>query len=369
MNILHFCSYYLGSIVYKELFNQIDNNPNYVQDVYIPTKKSSNYQKNFFESTTVNFHCVKIFSSFTRFFYFYKILISLINAYKIFSNSNHQIIHAHTLYSDGIPAYFYSCLFGGKLVVTLRNTDINLGFKYYPQYKWLAKMVLSKAEHIILVSPAHKEKFVEYFGVQLATKVKIITNGISDFYIDNSRSSKLETEQINGLFVGKINKNKNIEYAIKAFFNYFGDSDDIKFTVVGGNYYDYLQCYDKLPSNIIPRVTFIEQLDQTKLIEIYDKSTMLIVPSHRETFGLVFIESISRCLPIVFSSGQGVDGIFDNGVVGFKCNSNCLSSIESSIKSTFENFKDGLFFTGCNNPCMQFSWENICNTYLNEIYI
>ena len=41
------------------------------------------------------------------------------------------------------------------------------------------------------------------------------------------------------------------------------------------------------------------------------------MPSRYETFGLVYGEAMSQGLPIIYSKGQGVDGYFKEGTVGY----------------------------------------------------
>lgn len=40
------------------------------------------------------------------------------------------------------------------------------------------------------------------------------------------------------------------------------------------------------------------------------------MPSHKETFGLVYAEAMSQGLPIIYTKNQGFDGQFPDGYVG-----------------------------------------------------
>ena len=89
--------------------------------------------------------------------------------------------------------------------------------------------------------------------------------------------------------------------------------------------------------------------------------------SHKETFGLVYIEAISQCLPIVYTSGQGVDGYFSDGEYGFKANSRSVESISTAIKNTLNKFPNGLGPFE-KNPAASFSWDKIAKVYMEEVY-
>ena len=44
---------------------------------------------------------------------------------------------------------------------------------------------------------------------------------------------------------------------------------------------------------------------------------IFILPSIHETFGLVYAEALSQGLPIIYTRGQGFDGHFEEGEVGY----------------------------------------------------
>ncbi|MDB2356082.1 glycosyltransferase family 4 protein [Pseudoalteromonas sp.] len=276
-------------------------------------------------------------------------------------------MHAHTLYSDGIAAYFYAKKNKVDLVITLRTTDIALGFKFYFHYKWLAKKALTYAKKIVFVAPAHKVKFQQYFGHCYDNKIIVIPNGIDKFYLENKLTSVVHKNKNHvALYVGTVNKNKNLKASIIAFFNVSVNSDD-EFRVVGGTYKEYVDIYGELPVNLIHRVNFLGKLSKEQVLEQMRASTLFIMVSHSETFGLVYIEAISQCLPIVYTLGQGVDGYFNDGEFGYRANSNEIDSISQAISKTTSDFPHGLG-PFVENPANNFSWESIATIYKEQVY-
>jgi glycosyltransferase involved in cell wall biosynthesis len=300
--------------------------------------------------------------------------IYLLKIYKVYHglkvttfNPKNSIIHAHTLYSDGIPAYLYSKKHMLDLVVTLRTTDVHLGFKYLFHYKWLARKTLAYAKRIVFVAPAHKVKFQQYFGNCYDHKLFIIPNGIDKFYLENTLKSAVNKSKNRvALYVGTINKNKNLQASITAFFNISISNDD-EFRVVGGTYKEYVDIYGELPVNLIHRVNFLGELSKEQVLDQMRDSTLFIMVSHSETFGLVYIEAISQCLPIVYTLGQGVDGYFKDGEFGYRANSNDIDSISQAISKTTSDFPHGLG-PFIENPANNFSWESIATIYKEQVY-
>ena len=52
------------------------------------------------------------------------------------------------------------------------------------------------------------------------------------------------------------------------------------------------------------------------------QSDVFVLPSVNETFGMVYLEAMSQgCIPIG-TSGEGIDGIIENGKNGYLCDRN-----------------------------------------------
>jgi glycosyltransferase involved in cell wall biosynthesis len=89
------------------------------------------------------------------------------------------------------------------------------------------------------------------------------------------------------------------------------------------------------------------------------------MPSFTESFGLVYAEAISQGLPVVYSKGQGFDGQFDEGVVGYHCDANDAGDVAFAIKNVVKKY-DVNFFGIC-VYASKFKWNEICSMY-NTIY-
>ncbi|WP_075593931.1 glycosyltransferase family 4 protein [Pseudoalteromonas sp. PAB 2.2] len=365
MNVLHFCSYYVGSKVYFELFKAISNV--YSQQAYIPVRSEEHLLSK--QVPGVDFYFVKKLNALTRICYLYKLISVVFPALKNYLENNvTDFVHAHTLYSDGIPAYLFSRVRNQKLVVTVRNTDVNLGFKYYRHYKWLVRKVLVYSSKIIFISPAHKKQFQNYFGHTYDGKLFVIPNGVDEFFIDNSKHSKSkEGGGVVALHIAAIDKNKNLKNTILAYFMAIKEHEKAEFRVAGGTYSDYKKVFGDLPEHLKGKVVFLGKLDKEQLIKHMSESSIFIMVSHKETFGLVYVEAISQCLPIVYTSGQGVDGYFSDGVYGFKANSRSVESISTAIQNTLNKFPNGLGPFE-ENPAASFSWDKIAKVYMEEVY-
>tara|TARA_R110001606_G_scaffold195473_2_gene343126 strand:+ start:9214 stop:10269 length:1056 start_codon:yes stop_codon:yes gene_type:complete len=350
--------------VYFELFNSIANTCD--QHVYVPVRSDEHLSTR--QVSGVEFYFIKNLNIFTRFFFLLKFMLVVRAALEKYPKNNIDIIHAHTLYADGIPAFIFSKVRRKKLIIAIRNTDVNLGFKYYRHYKWLARSALTYSSKIIFISPAHKVRFQDYFGHCFDDKLFVIPNGIDGFYINNAKQCKVGgSEKKIALHVAAIDKNKNLKKTILAFFIAAKKHEHAEFRVAGGTYTEYQNVFGDLPEHLKDKVVFLGKLDKEQLVEHMSQSSVFIMASLKETFGLVYVEAISQCLPIVYTCGQGVDGYFNDGQYGFKADSHSIESISTAIKNTLNKFPNGLGPFE-NNPAINFSWDKIAKTYKERVY-
>jgi glycosyltransferase involved in cell wall biosynthesis len=79
------------------------------------------------------------------------------------------------------------------------------------------------------------------------------------------------------------------------------------------------------------RVILRGPLDQADLSRALQTYAGFLMPSLRETFGMVFIEALFCGLPILYSRGWGVDGYFEDSGLGYRCDAGNLDDICAGI--------------------------------------
>lgn len=369
MRVLHFCSYYVGSKVYFNMVKHLSNFKPTFQYVFVPIRSRLHYGVNAFESHSVHVEYIYLLSILTRLFLSAKVFIVLVAAL-IKIRRKYDVVHAHTLYSDGIAAYIFSRIRGSRFVVTIRNTDVNLGIKYFPQYRRLVRHILLKADAVVFVSPKHKERVLGFFDLPDSDSMHVIPNGVEGWYISNRLYKKKvmrDGAKVRCIYVGAINKNKNLCRSIEACQIAFGDN--WSYTVVGGDYNQYVSTFGALPQPIRSRVKFEGFISGSdNICALYDHADIFCMPSRRETFGLVYIEAISRCLPVVYTRNEGIDGYFPDGMVGFSCDPDDVESIAAALRMAVLRFPQGLGPYFENHPVDRFSWSVIAKEYVEKVY-
>lgn len=375
MKILHLCSYYVGSKVYRNLFEELALKDEVLtQNVFVPIRDVAQIGNNKTEKAGIELHYVKCLSWATRCFFLIKLLI-LRGAFKRYQCQSDvlglcDVVHAHTLYSDGYLAYVINRVYGTPYVITIRTTDVSVFEKYLPHWRLLTRRVIRNAKCLIFLSNGHRVRIEKTYAGDLP-KLIFMPNGVDPYWIGHAllKKDRVRAGTTSAIYVGEISQNKNIEKAIYAFFagRY---TNEARFTIIGGTYQAYKNVYAQLPDELLERVIFLERTEDKDLIRQHLRaSDILIMPSVMETFGLVYLEAVSQCTPVVYSMGQGVDGLYPEGYIGFNCDPNEITSITAAIQRTLTAFPHGIDFTARGkNPVVDFSWASTASKLLDEVY-
>lgn len=371
VRIVHICSYYIGNKLYENLIKELCL-AGVKQEVFVPIKNKLDSGKNQlppdFES--VNYHYKNILKKHDRILFHNKINKQLREIEKSVKGiEDVNFIHAHTVFSDGGTAYKLYKKYKIKYLVTVRNTDINIFYKYGLHLRAFMYQVLLNAQVVVFISEAYKQKMLELLPQHIVSKISskcyVIPNGIEDYWHENaiSKSEIEEIRTIRLLFIGKIDKNKNLTSVIHACSKLHKEGYQFFLNVIGNGPLEEECIQLSRTLEIDKSVKFHGYLKDRELIsKIMDKSDILVMPSYRETFGLVYIEAMSRGLPVIYTKGQGIDGFFAEGAVGFSVDPNYQHMIVDSIKKITKSYRE--ISINCYKNSKKFKWSTISQKYV-----
>jgi len=283
---------------------------------------------------------------------------------------NIDLVHAHSLFSMGGIALKLKKEKNIDYIVAVRSTDVNLFFKYIFYLRGIGIQIMKEAKKIVFISPAYKEFIINrYIPCELRDYINqksiIVPNGVNHFWLQN-KYTKFECKdkkKINLIYVGDFSKNKNINASINVAKELKELGYNINFSIIGsgGNSEYKIKKLARINKDIVKIYARIE--DREKLLNMYRKSDIFIMPSFHETFGLVYIEAMSQGLPIIYTKGQGIYGYFKDGKVGYSINPKDISDIVRKIEMIIHNYNR--ISKNCYNLVENFSWNKIAKIYYN----
>ena len=327
--------------------------------------KIDNKYKKIMDDAVIHKEC---FNKWDRFFYFHK-QKKFYNALTESEDvSRYDILHSHTLFNGGYVCYNLKKKFGIPYIVSVRNTDINVFLKI-PLLKNVANKIVKEAAGVLFLSEPYRKEFIDKYVIDkfkssITDKSSVIRNGLESFWLENKYQNKnLEhNKKINVLCVGKIDGNKNITTTIDALNILRREGYQVKFTVVG-------QVVDQKVQQEITQSDYVDVIDyipKEELIKIYRKNDIYIMPSIHESFGRVYAEAMTQGVPVIYSKGQGFDGIYPDGHVGYSVPSRNPEYIAECIKKISRNYS--IISRNCINECDDFDWGRITNQ-LEKFYV
>ena len=363
MKVFQLANGYYDSSLYDSLLSALSNYERQ-NTVYVPIRRNSS--NIIIEESKKDLKYIliqdKCFSTIDRFLYYSK-QRNIFNGIKSKVNiDEYQCVHAHTLFSAGYIAMQIKMEFGLPYIVAVRNVDLNIFFRKMVHLRNKGVQVLKEADKVVFLSSVYKEAVIEHyvpkkFREEIYKKSVVIPNGINDIFLDNVQNRKSLSEgKVSIIYAGDIDNNKNISMTVDACRLLIKKGYHCTFNVVG----EILE----MPYSSFLNEDFIHyfpKCSQKELIKYYRANDIFVMPSHMETFGMVYAEAMSQGLPVIYTRGQGFDGHFDDGVVGYSVSDKDAGELVEKIEMIIKDYDD--MSKRCIEGSKRFNWKKIAEKY------
>ena len=357
MNILFLCTFYHRAMIFYDTIQNLRPLGYRVQvfNAVAEGAEISEKYRGIMDENVVHSEC---FQKWDRYFYFRKqkkIHDALLQKIDL---ENCDLIHSHTFFNGGWVAYRLRKAYGIPYVVSVRDTDLNY-FLRIPGFRAIAQAIAKNASGIQFLSESYKNLFLEKCFApsgrkDIDQKSTVITNGVESFWLENKGEAKsLHCRDIRLICVGKIERRKNMEIVVKAAEMLEQKKYNVKLTIIGQvvdkEIYQHLQ-----NSKITSVIPFMKK---EELKNYYRDSDIFILPSITESFGRVYIEAMSQGLPVIYTRGQGFDGIFPDGDIGCAVNADNVEEIVTAVEQILSRYEE--ISKRCIAACDRFDWKKI----------
>lgn len=360
-NLLHINSYFSTSGLFSNLYERQIQKGHKLR-VYVPI--AYEYPKEKIAASGPYTDIIRTHHQRDRFLFHYKhhkILKDLENRY---SFSQFDLIHAHSLFSNGWLAYQIFLSYNIPYIVAVRNADVRTFFQKAPWLRSIGLRVMRDAQAIIFISEnSYREVFKHYVPVKdqqaFKAKTQIIANGIDDYWHLNANlQKKAEIHQpLRIISTGKLLPRKRFVQLAEMIKNLSDQIGPIEFHVVGPN-------WDPSILNDLEKfdfVTYHGPLNQEDMSQLYRQMDIFALLSYPETFGLVYPEAMSQGLPVIYTKNEGFDSFFKNYQVGVsvdRFNQQEFNEAVSYICAHYDSLQDKLF-----QGIDYFKWDRIIEEY------
>lgn len=314
MSILHICCNLAGSTVFPQMFEAL-RDEGLAQTVFVPEKHARDMGKNVPQGVPTHVSLTVRPSDALLFYRKSKRTIPEIE--RCVDLKDVSLIHAHTLFTDGWIARDLGKKHGIPYAVTLRYSDIEAIWKYEPHLRGRAREILRDARRIVFLSEAAREKVLTHWlrGKDreiIAPKTAVIPNGIRPEWLTGTARENPRTPLRVG-FAGRMNKRKRPLDALSTVHRASQDAAPCVLRAVGEG-----KLMNRLVAGLHEGDAYLGVArDMDAMKRFYADVDVLLVPSSAETFGMVYLEAMSQGVPVLYTHGQGFDGQFPEGEVGY----------------------------------------------------
>ncbi|KAB2494539.1 glycosyltransferase family 4 protein [Priestia endophytica] len=237
------------------------------------------------------------------------------------------------------------------------------------RYKEWAKKYIKKID----VIGARSENIANQVGELLDLEFSpfLCRSGISDEYFDKEKFPLCDfkdKEKDSYLYVGRLIRRKNVDASILALKEAYNNIH-FSFNIIGNGAEKENLIELAKEKDLTSKVHFKGYIHRDKVMDIMNSTQVFIMISDNETFGLVYIEAMSRGCIVIASKNGGMEGIIEDGVNGFLCEQGNAEELALICKRIREmSFEDkGKISNNAINTAYEFRDSAMAKKYLGEV--
>jgi starch synthase len=242
-----------------------------------------------------------------------------------------DVVHTHTWYAS-MAGYLARKLYGMPFVLTTHSLEPLRAWKSeqlgsgYAMSSWMERTAILDADAIIAVSAGTKADIQRAYPDVEPDRIHVIYNGIDlAEYQKTAQTSALIEYGVDAaapyvLFVGRITRQKGVTHLVDAIC-YLPPETQV---VLCAGAPDTPEIAAELRKKVEdarqhhPRIVWIEKMvTRQETIQLYSNARVFCCPSVYEPFGIINLEAMACCAPVVASATGGIKEVVVDGETGY----------------------------------------------------
>lgn len=237
-----------------------------------------------------------------------------------------DLIVGHKLTIEGIAVRKAAQILEVPFAVTIQgNTDTKV-LATRPDLKREYAAIFHQASHVFAFAPWALERVVAVLGPRPgSTEILPCPTGFDTMLVPNPRGGGLLS-----VFHLHNARGKNLRAMAKAMRLLAGRGVATTLDVVGGGTHEEVAASQKM-IGAQSAIRLVGAHERGELRDRMNAAAGFVLPSRRESFGLVFVEALLAGLPIVYPKGAAVDGYFDGLPFAIPVNARSTADIAAGM--------------------------------------
>ena len=227
-----------------------------------------------------------------------------------------ELIHAHFSYPDGVVAAKLAARYNVPFMIT-EHASWTPWMNDYPKVNRQAVWASERSAFHIAVSRFARQTIASYTGE--TEKLRILPNGVDvENFTPRTNGDRMDPNQI--LYVGFMRRVKGVDVLLRAMQIVVERNPKLKLVLVGGGVYRHSQAQElelhemTKELGIEKNVSFVGIKTPAEVASYMRQSSVLVLPSRKETFGAVLVEALACGTPVVATTCGGTTDIVDESV-------------------------------------------------------
>lgn len=287
---------------------------------------------------------------------------------KFLADGKFDIVHFH----EPLAPYLFM-----PLAMFQNHNSVNIGTfhafhestRLYKVFTPFIRQWFDRLDGRIVVSPMAKLHVTRLFPGN--NEFAEIPNGIdlSQFSSNIDPIPELMDGKVNILFVGRLEKRKGLNVLLDAYASLKWNHPSVRLLIVGPGSPDK-KTYRIMTERNIKDVIFVGGVSPTQLVRYYNSAHIFCSPATgKESFGIVLLEAMAACKPIVASRIGGYSFLLKDGYQGLLVPPKDSLALADALSSLIRNSelrrdmgKRGL------QSVQQYSWPRVAQRVM-EYYV
>src|SRR5208283_3830413 len=278
-------------------------------------------------------------------------------------------LHLHKFTIEGLVGLKLARILKCRFVVNVwGDTDLKI-VRARPDLMEQWRAILSESSLIIFLAPWTLESLDALFGLD-RRKTTIIPSIVQND--EFAPSQVVADNRFISIFNLDFYRRKNFSAVIRAIRTLRKLYPSIRLDVYGrGSPRTILSLDNEIASAGVSENIYLKgPLAANLFSKTLTDYVALLLPSKRETFGMVFIEALFSGLPLLYSKGWGIDGFFRPESIGYACDSAKVGDIRLGIELLINDqkkLKESIASLHANGEFEIFKEQNIREKYRNAM--
>lgn len=225
-------------------------------------------------------------------------------------NQRPEIVHAHRFTFEGIAAWLVARRLGASLFASMRGEVERKVFRSKPTYRPLFRRIARDTARVFIVSAWYRDGFVRSTGIDPHKLVPLPNIVFNARPVIATRSPQpVIVMPMSLLYIDK----KGLPELLAAFARVADRLAGVRLEVIGDGPPEAVARVHALIENngLVGRATLRPFMPHQELLDHLGEALAMVLPSHQETFGMVYAEALFAGTPILHCTGSGIDGYLD----------------------------------------------------------